>query len=109
MENHILCFKYLRSNFEDRGLRNARLGFRQIEETHIMENVIYNELRIIGFHVDVGMVQKKTRTEDGKQEKKQLDIDYVCISLALIYQFIKTQTRKMIEIIKSTKMFVKRN
>ena len=67
----------LKYYFEDVGLRNARLGFRQIEETHIMENVIYNELQIRGFHVDVGMVQKRIRTEDGKQEKKQLEIDFV--------------------------------
>lgn len=49
----------LKYYFEDVGLRNARLGFRQIEETHLMENIIYNELRIRGFHVDVGMVQKE--------------------------------------------------
>ncbi len=67
----------LKYYFEDVGLRNARLGFRQIEQTHLMENVIYNELRIRGFQVDVGMVQKRTRTEDGKQEKKQLEIDFV--------------------------------
>ena len=45
--------------FEDIGLRNARLGFRQVEETHLMENIIYNELRMRGFQVDVGVVQKR--------------------------------------------------
>lgn len=47
--------------FEDIGLRNARLGFRQVEETHLMENIIYNELRMRGFQVDVGVVQKREK------------------------------------------------
>lgn len=63
--------------FEDVGLRNARLGFRQIEETHLMENIIYNELRLRGFQVDVGVVLKNRRTKEGVQEKKQLDVDFV--------------------------------
>ena len=67
----------LKYYFEDMGLRNARLGFRQIEETHLMENIIYNELRIRGFQVDVGMVQKRTRNEYQRQEKKQLEVDFV--------------------------------
>lgn len=67
----------LKYYFEDVGLRNARLGFRQTEETHLMENIIYNELRIRGFQVDVGVVQKRTRAADRKQEKKQLEIDFV--------------------------------
>lgn len=67
----------LKYYFEDTGLRNARLGFRQIEETHLMENIIYNELRIRGFQVDVGMVQKRTRNEYQRQKKKQLEVDFV--------------------------------
>ena len=67
----------LKYYFEDIGLRNARLGFRQIEETHLMENIIYNELRIRGFQVDVGMVQKRTRNEYQIQKKKQLEVDFV--------------------------------
>lgn len=67
----------LKYYFEDVGLRNARLGFRQVEETHLMENIIYNELRVRGFHVDVGVVTKRNRTELGVQEKKQLEIDFV--------------------------------
>lgn len=63
--------------FEDVGLRNARLGFRQIEETHLMENIIYNELRMRGFQVDVGVVQKRTRREDGIVENKRLEIDFI--------------------------------
>lgn len=59
----------LKYYFEDVGLRNARLGFRQTEETHIMENIIYNELRVLGFHVDVGVVMKRNRTKEGVQEK----------------------------------------
>ena len=67
----------LKYYFEDVGLRNARLGFRQVEETHLMENIIYNELRVRGCQVDVGVVIKRSRTEEGVQEKKQLEIDFV--------------------------------
>lgn len=63
--------------FEDVGLRNARIGFRQTEETHIMENIIYNELRIRGFQVDVGVVQKRERIQEGTNTKKQLEIDFI--------------------------------
>ena len=63
--------------FEDVGLRNARLGFRQVEETHLMENVIYNELRSRGYSVDVGVVEKRTTDETGKSVRKQLEIDFV--------------------------------
>lgn len=63
--------------FEDIGLRNARLGFRQVEETHIMENIIYNELRMRGFQVDVGVVQKREKNEEGVFTKKQLEIDFI--------------------------------
>jgi Predicted ATPase (AAA+ superfamily) len=67
----------LKYYFEDVGLRNARLGFRQVEETHLMENVIYNELRLRGFQVDVGVIQKRVKSEEGKLSKKQLEIDFV--------------------------------
>ena len=67
----------LKYYFEDVGLRNAGLGFRQVEETHLMENIIYNELRMRGFRVDIGVVVKRGRTEKGVQEKKQLEIDFV--------------------------------
>lgn len=63
--------------FEDVGLRNARLGFRQIEETHIMENIIYNELRSRGYSVDVGVVEKRGINKEGKAERVQLEIDFV--------------------------------
>ena len=62
--------------FEDVGLRNARIGFRQIEENHLMENVVYNELRARGFSVDVGMVERRGR-EDGRDVRKQLEVDFV--------------------------------
>lgn len=62
--------------FEDMGLRNARLGFRQVEESHIMENVVYNELRARGYSVDVGVVEKRAR-EAGKDVRKQLEVDFV--------------------------------
>lgn len=63
--------------FEDVGLRNARLHFRQTEENHIMENVIYNELRFRGFQVDVGMVEHFSRDANGKASKKRYEIDFV--------------------------------
>ena len=62
--------------FEDVGLRNARLGFRQVEQTHIMENIVYNELRSRGFSVDVGSVEKAARI-DGRVMRKQLEVDFV--------------------------------
>ncbi len=62
--------------FEDIGLRNARLNFRQVEQTHIMENIVYNELRTRGYSVDVGSVDKRGR-KDGKAFHKQLEIDFV--------------------------------
>ena len=67
----------LKYYFEDVGLRNARLGFRQIEETHLMENIIYNELRSRGYSVDVGVVEKRGTNEEGKEYKNQLEIDFV--------------------------------
>lgn len=63
--------------FEDMGLRNARLNFRQMEENHIMENIIYNELRIRGYHVDVGLVEQFGKNSDNKTTKKQLEVDFV--------------------------------
>ncbi len=63
--------------FEDVGLRNARLNFRQMEENHIMENVIYNELRVRGFGVDVGIVDQYGKSEDNKTTKKRLEVDFI--------------------------------
>lgn len=63
--------------FEDVGLRNARLNFRQMEENHIMENIIYNELRIRGYHVDVGLVEQFGKNRENKTTKKQLEVDFV--------------------------------
>ncbi|MBR5916303.1 MAG: ATP-binding protein [Spirochaetia bacterium] len=63
--------------FEDVGLRNARLNFRQIEENHLMENIIYNELRYRGFNVDVGIVEKRIKDSDGKEVRKQHEVDFV--------------------------------
>ena len=64
--------------FTDLGLRNARLNFRQIEETHAMENIIFNELKIRGFNVDVGVVVVNETDQNGKKIRKQLEIDFVC-------------------------------
>ena len=63
--------------FSDVGLRNARLGFRQQEETHIMENVLFNDLRRRGFDVDVGVVEVNTTEPGGKKVRKQLEVDFV--------------------------------
>lgn len=63
--------------FTDMGLRNARLNFRQFEETHIMENIIYNELKIMGFNVDVGVVDYR-KDVDGKSVRVQAEVDFVC-------------------------------
>ena len=64
--------------FTDVGLRNAQLNFRQQEENHIMENIIYNELLIRGFNVDVGVVEHAEKNEEGKVVRKRLEVDFVC-------------------------------
>ena len=64
--------------FMDMGLRNARINFRQTEVTHSMENVIYNELRMRGYSVDVGNLNIVEQGKDGKQIKKQLEVDFIC-------------------------------
>lgn len=64
--------------FSDLGLRNARLNFRQVEKTHLMENVVYNELRTRGYNVDVGVVGCVTTDPEGRQHRKQLEVDFVC-------------------------------
>lgn len=64
--------------FEDLGLRNARLNFRQVEENHLMENLVYNELRMRGFSVDVGQVEVFDKDENGKTIRKNFEIDFVC-------------------------------
>lgn len=64
--------------FADLGLRNARINFRQYEVTHLMENLIYNELRTRGLMVDVGVVVVNTKNEEGKSQRKQLEVDFVC-------------------------------
>ena len=67
----------LKYYYEDLGLRNARLGFRRMEETHLMENAVYNELLSRGYVVDVGVVETRKRNQEGKQEKRKLEIDFV--------------------------------
>ena len=64
--------------FTDCGLRNALLNFRQTEPSHLMENVIYNELRVRGFNVDVGVVPVQLRKDDGSRERKHFEVDFVC-------------------------------
>lgn len=64
--------------FSDLGLRNARINFRQFEQTHAMENVIYNELRMRGYNVDVGVIASSEKDKTGKVVRKQLEVDFVC-------------------------------
>lgn len=71
--------------FSDLGLRNARINFRQFEQTHSMENVIYNELRMRGYNVDVGVVPVAERDANGKIVRKQLEVDFVCNMGSLRY------------------------
>lgn len=63
--------------FEDIGLRNARLNFRQTEENHIMENIIYNELKVRGFNVDVGIVSCYAKDKNGKRTLKNYEVDFI--------------------------------
>ncbi|MDO5296137.1 MAG: ATP-binding protein [bacterium] len=65
--------------FEDVGLRNARLNFRQLEENHLMENVIYNELRLRGYGVDVGLIERREMNMEHKAVKKQFEVDFVAV------------------------------
>ncbi len=64
--------------FTDLGLRNARLNFRQVEETHVMENILFNELKVRGYNVDVGVVTMNECDKDKKNIRKQIEIDFVC-------------------------------
>ena len=64
--------------FTDLGLRNARLNFRQVEETHVMENIIFNEIKVRGYNVDVGVVVMNEVDKNGKKIRKQLEVDFVC-------------------------------
>lgn len=64
--------------YEDLGLRNARLNFRQTEQTHLLENMVFNELKLRGFSVDVGQVTQNVLTEDGKNQRRTLEVDFVC-------------------------------
>ena len=68
-------FKYY---FTDIGIRNCRLNYRQQEQTHIMENIIYNELITRGYNIDVGIIEHVTRNKDGKQQLTQLEVDFIC-------------------------------
>lgn len=64
--------------FEDLGLRNVRIGFRQVEKTHLMENMVYNELCLRGYTVDVGVVTHNTKDAEGRSRRVQLEVDFVC-------------------------------
>ena len=73
--------------FSDVGLRNARINFRQIEENHTMENILFNELMARGFNVDVGLVVTRDFDESGNRQQKQLEVDFVCNKGAKRYFF----------------------
>ena len=75
--------------FSDMGLRNARINFRQFEQTHAMENVIYNELRMRGYRVDVGVVPITEKNENGQTVRKQLEVDFIC-NLGSIKYYIQS-------------------
>ena len=64
--------------FSDLGLRNSRINFRQFEQTHMMENILYNELSMRGYNVDVGVVTIAQKDSNGKVIRKQLEVDFVC-------------------------------
>lgn len=64
--------------FSDMGLRNSVLNFRQVESSHIMENIIYNELRLHGYSVDVGMITQYAKSKNDKTERRLLEVDFVC-------------------------------
>ena len=82
LEDAFLIDKYIdtpsKYYFTDLGLRNARLNFRQVEETHAMENIIFNELKVRGYNVDVGVVVMNETDHADKKIRKQLEIDFVC-------------------------------
>lgn len=79
--------------FMDLGLRNARINFRQYEKSHLMENLIYNEMRVRGFNVDVGTVLAYTKNEEGKSQRTNLEVDFVC-NLGSRRYYIQSAYRK---------------
>jgi len=101
--------------FEDLGLRNARIGFRQVEETHLMENLIYNELRIRGYLVDVGVVPTRVKDADGAYRRSQLEVDFVCnrgserVYVQSAYRLLTEEKRKqeMVSLLKIDDSFRK--
>ena len=78
----MICKAYIETPkkyyFSDMGLRNVRINFRQFEPNHLMENVIYNELRMRGYRVDIGVVPTAEKDKDGKVIRKQLEVDFIC-------------------------------
>lgn len=101
--------------FEDVGLRNARLNYRQIDGGHLMENIIYNELRIRGYSVDIGQVEVRITNDDGRKMRKLLEVDFICnsgdkrvyIQSALDMPTQEKSTRKPIPFVISKMDFLK--
>ncbi len=110
----------LKYYFTDLGLRNARLNFRQVEETHLMENIIFNELKIRNYNVDVGVVDIR-ENQNGKRLRKQLEVDfiaakgnrkyYIQVAYALLSEDKKRQEKKSLNNINNSfkKIIITRN
>ena len=101
--------------FSDLGLRNARINFRQLEESHSMENIIFNELKLRGFNVDIGIVEQRTKDNKGNEQRKKLEIDFVAnkgynryyIQSALAMPTLKKEQQEQRSLIKINDSFKK--
>lgn len=101
--------------FSDLGLRNARINFRQLEESHSMENIIFNELKLRGFNVDIGIVEQRIKDNKGKDQRKKLEIDFVAnkgynryyIQSALAMPTLKKEQQEQRSLIKINDSFKK--
>lgn len=101
--------------FSDLGLRNARINFRQLEESHSMENIIFNELKLRGFNVDIGIVEQRIKDNKGNEQRKKLEIDFVAnkgynryyIQSALAMPTLKKEQQEQRSLIKINDSFKK--
>ena len=102
--------------FSDLGLRNARINFRQLEESHSMENIIFNELKLRGFNVDIGIVEQRIKDNKGNEQRKKLEIDFVAnkgynryyIQSALAMPTLKKEQQEQRSLIKIKDFFKKK-
>ena len=101
--------------FSDLGLRNARINFRQLEESHSMENIIFNELKLRGFNVDIGIVEQRIKDNKGNEQRKKIEIDFVAnkgynryyIQSALAMPTLKKEQQEQRSLIKINDSFKK--